>query len=122
MMNVVTPAQVEQKLIQLSREYDEAHDMLDKAEVQFANAKSLWEINSARVRLSIQAKALDVGRKITVQERDDEALVRCQDELMAMNTSEAVVRSARANAIRLRTQIDIARSVGTSVRSAMELT
>ena len=120
-MNVVTPAQVEQKLIQLAREYDEAHEQLVEAEMAYSSAKSLWEINSARARLGIVARALENGRKVTVQERDDEALVRCQDELIALNTAEAIVRSARANAQRLRTQIDIARSVGTAVRAALEL-
>jgi ABC-type molybdate transport system ATPase subunit len=121
MSNIITPAQVENRLVQLSREYDEAHEALEQSEIGYANAKSLWEITSARTRLSIQAKALDSGKRITVQERDDEAVVRCQDELMAVNMSEAKVRAARANANRLRTQIDIARSVGTSVRAAMDL-
>lgn len=121
MSNIITPAQVENRLLQLSREYDEAHKELEQSEIGYANAKSLWEITSARTRLSIQAKALDSGKRITVQERDDEAVVRCQHELMAVNISEAKVRAARANANRLRTQIDIARSVGTSVRAAMDL-
>ena len=121
MSNIITPAQVENRLLQLSREYDDAHKELEQAEIGYANAKSLWEITSARTRLSIQAKALDSGKRITVQERDDEAVVRCQHELMAVNISEAKVRAARANANRLRTQIDIARSVGTSVRAAMDL-
>jgi len=34
-----------------------------------------------------------------------------------VNTAEATVKSARANATRIRTQVDIARSVGTSVRT-----
>jgi len=121
MNKIITPADVEAKLISLSREYDEAHASLEQAELTYANAKSLWEINSARMRLSIAARALDSGRKITVQERDDEALLRCQDELSALNNAEAVVRASRANTQRLRTQIDIARSVGTSVRAAMDM-
>jgi hypothetical protein len=35
--------------------------------------------------------------------------------------SEAVVKATRANMQRIKTQIDIARSVGTSVRSSMEI-
>lgn len=122
MNRVITPSDVENKLIALSKEYDEAHSQLEQAEIGYANAKSLWEINSARARLTIVSRALDSGRKITVQERDDEALLRCQEELMALNTADAVVKAARANATRLRTQIDIARSVGTAVRAALEMT
>ena len=120
-MSIVTPAHVEQRLITLSKEYDEAHAQLEAAEMTYASAKSLWEINSARVRLSLQAKSLEAGRKMTTGERDDEALVRCQDELLALNNADAVVRASRANAVRIRTQIDITRSVGTSVRAAMDL-
>jgi hypothetical protein len=40
---------------------------------------------------------------------------------MKMAVAEAVVRAARSNASRIRTQVDIARSVGTSVRTSMEL-
>jgi len=35
--------------------------------------------------------------------------------------SEAIVKSARANASRIRTQIEIGRSVGASVRTSMEI-
>jgi hypothetical protein len=52
---------------------------------------------------------------------DDESTVECASELTRLNTSEAIVRAARANAQRLRTQIDIARSVGTAVRAAMDM-
>ena len=42
-------------------------------------------------------------------------------ERLVMATAEAIVRAARSNASRIRTQVDIARSVGTSVRTSMEL-
>lgn len=120
-MSVFTPADVEAKLVSLSREYDEAHAFLDASEAEYANAKSLWEINSARTRLRLRARALDGGRKPTVQEIEDEATVMCADELTALNAGEAKVRAARANATRIRTQIDLARSVGTAVRAALDL-
>jgi len=120
-VNVITPAQVEQKLVQLSHEYDDAHDQLESAEMLYAEAKSTYEINIAKARMSIGQRALNAGRKVTVQEKEDEALIECHAEYTAHNASEAVVRAARANATRLRTQIDIARSVGTAVRAALEL-
>lgn len=120
-MSVFTPADVEAKLVALSREYDEAHRDLDAAEVEYANAEALWLVNSARCRLRIRALALESGRKVTVQEVEDESTVTCADELTRQNLSLAVVRVARANASRLRTQIDVARSVGTAVRAAMDL-
>lgn len=120
-MSVYTPADVEAKLVSLSQEYDEAHKFLETVESEYANAKSLWEINSARMRLRIRARGYDSGRKPTVQEIEDEATVACASELTELNVSEAKARAARANATRIRTQIDLARSVGTAVRAALEL-
>lgn len=121
MNNVITPAQVEQKLVQLSREYDEAHEQLESAEMEYAQAKTAYELTIARARLRIGQMALESGQKLTVQEKDDRALIQSAEQFTAANTSEAVVKAARANATRLRTQIDIARSVGTAVRAALEL-
>ena len=118
---IVTPAQVEAKLKQLSIEYDEAHKALESAEMQYAEAKSEYEISIARSRMRIGQRALEAGRKVTVQEKEDEALIECADLYTAHNIAEATVRAARANATRLRTQIDIARSVGTAVRAALDL-
>jgi hypothetical protein len=120
-MSVFTPADVEAKLVALSREYDSAHKDLDNAETAYANAKSLWEINSARTRLRLRGRALEAGKKLTVQEVEDEATVACADELTALNAADALIRAARANAVRIRTQIDVARSVGTAVRAALDL-
>jgi len=49
------------------------------------------------------------------------ALVSAEDLHLQMSIAEAMVRAARSNAARIRTQVDIARSVGTSVRTSMEL-
>ena len=42
-------------------------------------------------------------------------------KLQQMATAEALVRASRANAQRIRTQVDIARSIGTSVRTSMDI-
>jgi hypothetical protein len=120
-MTIVTPAAVERRLVDLSKELDEANDQLVAAEHEYMRAKSAWEINGARARLGLKAKAADQGQKMTVQDVEDAAILQCETYLTAYNASEAVVRSARANIVRVRTQIDIARSVGTSVRSSMEI-
>jgi hypothetical protein len=118
---VITPQHVEQRLINLSKELDAASVELDTCEVRFAAAKTAWEVNSAKTRIAIRGRHIDAGRKFTVSDVDDEAMVRCQDEQQALNHAEALVRSARGNVSRIKTQIDITRSVGTSVRAAMEL-
>lgn len=118
---VVTPAEVEAKLISLSRELEEAHEKLEAAEISYGETKPAWDLQSAKTRLAVRARANESGKKMTVQEIDDEALIRCELEYIAFCSSDAMVRVARANVNRIKVQIDIARSVGTAVRAAMEI-
>ena len=120
MSDTVTPMQVERRLIELGKELDDSQTELARAEHQYMNAKSVWEIDSARCRMAVRQRATDAGNKVTVGEVDDETILRCQDQLTAYYNSEAVVKAARANSQRIRTQIEIARSIGASVRTSME--
>lgn len=119
MSTILTPMQVEQRMIDLSRQLDAAQPALDEASLACDKAKIAWDVNSAKVRIAIRAKAADAGRRITKDEVDDEAMVRCQDEYMAMIYSDGVKRAAMGNVKRIATQIDIARSLGTSVRASV---
>jgi hypothetical protein len=112
---VVTPASIENRLVQLSKEVDESHDYLDKAERQYLHAKTEHELAIAKTRLGLS------GEKMRVQDVQDYALVKCADSFTALNIAEGVVKAARANATRIRTQVDIARSIGTSVRASLEI-
>ena len=121
MSGVVTPASVEARLVALSKQLDEAHGELVDAERSFFDAKGDYEIAIAAARMREGARAADKGVKVTVQEREDAALLATAEQLKRLYVAEAVVRASRANVARLRTQVDIARSVGTSVRTAMDL-
>jgi hypothetical protein len=120
MTDVVTPMQVERRLLHLSRELDQSQEALVEAERAYMNAKSEYEIESASARMRERQYSLESGNKITVNELDDRALLRCRIQLRKLGEAEAIVRAERANAVRIRTQIDIARSIGTSVRKSME--
>jgi hypothetical protein len=113
---IVTPQAVEQRLVQLSKEIDEAQTMLEDTESSYYNAKAECEIGLATERLTLGKS----GIKMTVQEKEDVAVVACATLIRALAIAEAKVKAARGNAARIRTQVDIARSVGTSVRSALD--
>ena len=49
------------------------------------------------------------------------ALVANQDLHRQMGVADAIVRASRANSVRIKTQIDLARSVGTLVRAGFDL-
>jgi uncharacterized protein with von Willebrand factor type A (vWA) domain len=112
---MVTPQGIENRLVTLSKEVDESHKYLEESEFAYHNAKSNYEIGIAKARLSF------AGEKFRVQDVQDMALVRCEREYKALNAAEATVKAARANATRIRTQVDIARSIGTSVRASLEM-
>ena len=116
MNEILTPANVERRLMTLSRELDEATDALIVSEEAYHSAKTAFEIALARTRISLGREA-----KMTVQHKEDLALVACQAEAEDLTAAETVVKSARANIARIRTQIDIARSLGTSVRTAFDV-
>lgn len=121
MNDIVTPAQIERRMISLGRELDDAHQELVAAEQRYFDAKGMYEIAVAKARLDVGKRYADRGVKATIQDREDEAMMMVQDHLLALYNTEAVVKAARANVTRLRTQIDIARSVSANVRQTLEV-
>jgi hypothetical protein len=113
----ITPDRVEARLYELSKEIDIAHDELVKAEKAYHTAKARFEIQIAHARLNIGMNNL----KLRVGDVADKALTQCENEWFDLQQAEALVKAARANSNRVRTQVDIARSIGTSVRAAMEI-
>ena len=118
MSQIITPQMIEQKLRDLSKEVDQSHRDLAEAEQVYYTTKAKYELALAKSRLSIAGKQ---DMKLTVSDKTDMALVSTEDLHLQMAIAEAMVRAARSNAQRIRTQVDIARSVGTSVRTSMEL-
>lgn len=113
----LTPMQVEKRLLDLSKEIDEAHQDLVACEHAYHTAKASLEISMARSRMSVAHP----DHKLTSTQRDDVALIENAELHMNLSVAESSVKAARANANRIRTQVDIARSISVSVRASMEL-
>ena len=118
--NVVTPAQIEKRLYDLSKEIDESHSELVEVESHYNSYKAQYEISIARSRMLYSTKSSPTGKNYTVSEREDMALLENEELHIRVAMAEAQVKAARANASRIKTQVEIARSIGTSVRSSME--
>jgi hypothetical protein len=112
---MVTPQAIENRLATHSREVDEAHEFLERAEHSYHKAKTDYEIEMAHSRMKLSTE------KMRVQDIQDCALINCQEQYKALNAAEALVKAARGNSMRIRTQVDIARSIGTSVRASLEI-
>ena len=120
-MSVVMPQQVERRLIELSKELDVAVQECAEAEQKFHKAKGTYEIGMAKARLGVAQRLAELGVKATVQEKEDQAILDSVDEMWCLNEAEVLVKAARQNVNRIRTQVDIARSVAASVRSSLEM-
>jgi hypothetical protein len=113
----VTPAQVERRLYELSKEIDEAHNGHVGMELEYHTAKAALEIGMAKSRI----KNSHPDMKMTVGQREDQALIENEALHLQVAIAEASVKAQRANSNRLRTQVDIARSVAVSVRASLEM-
>lgn len=122
MSEIITPAMVEQKLRGLSKEVDEAHKVLVEVETIYHSVKADYEIAMAKSRITLATKSSPTGKNYTVGEREDLALVQNEELHKDLAIIQARVLASRANTNRLKMQVDIARSVGTSVRTSMDLT
>jgi hypothetical protein len=121
MTETILPMHVDRRLITLSKELDTATTWLMDAEEGFMAAKTAHDLAAATSRMRIKQRMIENGEKPTVQEVEDRALIAIREELTSLNAAEGIVKAARANSARLRVQIDIARSVGASVRAAMDI-
>ena len=91
-----------------------------QAEQAFHQQTAEYEVAMARSRISWASKSSPTGKNYTVGEREDLAIIENEELHIQMATVEAMVKASRANAARLKTQVDIARSIGTSVRTSMD--
>jgi hypothetical protein len=121
MTQVVTPAQIEARLYALSKEIDEGHEHLVDTEREFHQTTAEYEVAMARSRIALASKSSPTGKNYTVGEREDMAIIENADQHFNIATMEAQVKAARANVQRLKTQVEIARSMSASLRSSMEL-
>ena len=113
----ITPVRIENRLYELSKEIDAVHEQLSKAEMDYHRAKTAFELAIARARIETGT----TNQKMRVQDVADNALLQCADEFNNLQITDAMVKAARANAQRVRTQVDIARSIGTSVRASLDI-
>jgi hypothetical protein len=118
---IVTPAQIEARLKALSKEIDDVHVQLVDAERDYNTVKANFEIAMAKSRMAYASKSAPNGKNYTVQERDDLAVLDNAELHLQLAIDEAKVKAARANANRIKTQVEIARSIGTSVRTSLDL-
>lgn len=118
---MVTPVAVENRLAVLSKEVDQAQEDLEMWENNYAETKARHEIALARSRMEFANATSPSGKNYTVQEKDALVLLANEKTHYELARFEAGVKASRANVVRIRTQVDIARSIGTSVRASIDM-
>lgn len=121
MSEIITPAQVEQRLMQLSGLLDKAQEQLNSAEEQYTSIKAQFEIAMAKSRIALATEVGANNKLLTATEKEDKALIANENLHLLISSAEILVKASRANVANLKTQVDIARSIGSSVRSALEI-
>lgn len=111
-----TPQNIEKRLFDLSLEIDKTQEALTEAETGYIKFKGKFEIDMAKTRLSL------METKMTQAEREDRALTANEDTYLQLNAAEVLVKALRQKMANVKTQVDIARSIGSSVRASMDLT
>lgn len=114
---ILTPQKIERRLYELSKQIDGVSQELIDAEAEYFERKNSYEVAMAKSRL----KYAHADMKMTVSQREDQALVENEILGTALMLAEIRVRAARAHAKRVETQVEITRSLGTSVRASMEV-
>ena len=113
----ITPQKVEARLYELSQEIDQAHKELVDDEAEYHRLTALYEVGLAKTRI----KYAQSDMKMTATMREDFALIENSELHHAVALIEARVKASRANVQRIRTQVDIARSISVSVRASVEI-
>lgn len=108
-----SPYAIERRLLDLDRLIDEAHTELRGAEEEYHKAKATYEVAFAKAFMRADERNADACKQ--------SAVLATEEERQALAIAEARVRAARGNTARLEQQVDITRSVGRLVTSAMNL-
>jgi len=116
-VSMITPAKVEARLIELSKEIDDCHVDLVKIENDYHITKAEYEIAMAKSMLKIAHSEL----KMSIAMKEAQALVDNEELHLKIAGLEAQVKAVRANANRLKTQVDITRTISVSVRTEIGL-
>jgi len=109
----VTPSDVAANLAFLGRELAALTDGLADLEKKSVDRREDYVLAHAKAVLRATG---------TVDERKSQAVVDTHDERLAAETADALVRQRRAQIAALKVRVDIGRSMGTLLRSEMDLT
>jgi len=114
----VTPAEVERQMLDLLKANRAAYDELRACEEQYERCSADWEVQKAKAYLATFTNE----DRWTEARRTAYAVSQCEDTRIHLAAATSRVRAARAKVAAIKVEVDLVRSVGTSVRSSLEMT
>lgn len=120
-LNIDT-AMLDRRFVFLSRAVDEVFDGVKKAESDYQNLTTLYELKVAESRIRLAGeKNPDTDKTWTAQDREDLALIEAKDLFDQMNVAEAIVKAARSNIKRIELLVGLTQSLGRNYQSSMNI-
>lgn len=116
-----TPAEIELHIIRVTDELDEKTNLLAQQETLAAEAQDAADLALAQARIRIGDDAAYKGVKLTVQEKQDAALVECAPLVSKASVEQAKLQGFKAQVRTLMVQADAWRTISASTRSSMNL-
>lgn len=117
---MITPANVEARLLELSGQVAEAYEWLRQVDANYGKLKATYEIEFARAYLATADQYGPTGKPLTVADREKTAIVATENLRFDLAAEETKAKAARSRVDELRVLTDIARSVSASVRLSIE--
>jgi hypothetical protein len=112
----LTPVRVEQQLRLLNRQLDESQVDCAKDEKAYTDAKYAYEIRAATLMEELRFSP----ERRTVADKEAFVTLEARKELHALYDADSAIKITRSQIQKLRTQADIVRSLGASVKASME--
>ena len=118
---VAQPQDVERRFVFLSRAVTEAQQEIETAENNYFTSKGAYEVAMAHSRIYYGQQQRDDGKPYTETQKEDYALRDNEQLFTSFLVAEAAVRVVRAKVKAVEQQVELTRSMGTSVRSAIAI-
>lgn len=116
--DVITAAEVEEKILTISDSMEEALDVLDAFAERSAEAEVTYKVAYAKSSLGASGRS-GSGRegRMTVDEREATAILACEAQLRERLISEALYEVQREKLRTLRSQLDALRTISANIRA-----
>lgn len=116
---IVTPAQIEQRMLDCMAANANAHETLRQAETAYAQAKTPLALARAKARFKATEKARELDAKWNEGDREAYVLLETEELQSQWEMAELHVKLAKSLVAQVANEIELLRSISASVRNSL---